>query len=81
MALTAYLFQKRRNKRMTWIIATAALIATWLNIKKDKRCFYIWMMTNSFWAIYDFNQAIYAQSFLFTIYFMLAAYGVWKWDQ
>ena len=35
---------------MTWLIATLSLFATWLNIKKIRACFAIWMITNITWA-------------------------------
>lgn len=64
---------------ISWIAASLALFATWLNIKKDKRCFYIWLITNGFWAGYDIAKGLYAQGALFTAYFVLAVYGLWRW--
>lgn len=66
---------------MSYIIMTLALYGTWLNIKKNRKCFYIWLGTNGFWAIYDFNLGLYAQGLLFAIYFALALYGILEWKR
>jgi hypothetical protein len=39
---------------MTWLVASASLFATWLNIRKIRACFAIWFLTNVTWAGYDF---------------------------
>ena len=66
---------------MSYIIATLALYGTWLNVQKNKKCFYIWSLTNGFWAIYDFSFGLYAQGLLFTAYFGLAVVGIIKWKK
>lgn len=65
---------------VSWVVAAAALFATWLNIRKDKRCFYIWIATNFFWASYDLAYGMYAQSLLFSVYTALAILGVMSWE-
>lgn len=64
---------------LTWILAVASLIGTWLNIKKVSICFAIWLVTNASWTIYDFYIGAYAQSALFLSYTILAAYGLYEW--
>lgn len=64
---------------LSWMIASFALIGTWLNIKKDSRCFVIWSCTNGFWAIYDAYHELYAQAALFSLYFIMAIIGLIKW--
>lgn len=64
---------------ITWIIAIAALVGVWLNIKKDRRSFMIWACTNGYWAIYDGYYGLYAQASLFAVYFVLAIVGLFKW--
>lgn len=63
----------------SWFIVGAALLGTWLNIQKDQRCFWIWCCTNGFWCMYDAWHELYAQAFLFAVYFVLAVVGIWKW--
>ena len=35
---------------MTWLVAAASLTATWLNIRRVRACFAIWLLTNVTWA-------------------------------
>lgn len=66
-------------ERITWIVMVAALVGTWINIKQDHRCFYIWSVTNTFFCIYNASHEQYAQAFLFAVYFVLAVVGIVKW--
>lgn len=63
----------------TMLLTVLALIGVILNIKKDIRCFYIWTFTNASWAMVDFYVGIYAQGILFTVYTVLALYGIYSW--
>jgi len=64
---------------ITWILTILSLIGVVLNIKKRRECFYIWTLTNASWAIVDYTEGIYAQSFLFLIYTGLAVWGIIEW--
>lgn len=64
---------------MTWILTVLSLIGVILNIRKNHNCFYIWAVTNATWAFIDFSANIPAQGVLFTIYFLLALWGIWEW--
>lgn len=62
-----------------WIVTTLSIIGVVLNIFKNKWCFVVWGVTNFAWCIIDFYKGIYAQSFLFLVYFILAIFGLFKW--
>jgi len=62
-----------------WVISFFSILGVWLNIKKVKYCFVIWMFTNACWMIIDFIQGIHAQAFLFMVYFILAVKGFYDW--
>ena len=64
---------------MTWLVATASLFATWLNIRRVRICFAIWACTNSAWAAYDFAHGLPAQGVLMTTYALLAIWGWFAW--
>ena len=64
---------------MTWLVAGAALFATWLNIRKVRICFLIWFVTNVAWAAYDFAHGLPAQGVLMAVYSGLALYGFHHW--
>ncbi len=64
---------------MTWLVAGASLFATWLNIRKVRLCFAIWLVTNLTWAAYDFTHHLPAQGVLMTVYAGLAVWGWFAW--
>lgn len=63
----------------TWTTAILSIIGVILNIRKSHTCFYIWAVTNASWTVIDFIKGIYAQAFLFLIYFCLAIWGLYEW--
>lgn len=65
----------------TGLLTILALIGVILNIKKHRACFYIWMFTNTSWAVVDFYKGIPMQGILFTIYTGLAVWGVFAWKE
>jgi nicotinamide riboside transporter PnuC len=64
---------------VTGVLTLLALVGVVLNIKKNIWCFYIWLVTNASWAFVDFYKGIPAQGVLFTIYTLLAVYGIVEW--
>lgn len=63
----------------TWVLTVASIVGVILNIKKRRACFYVWAVTNAAWAIVDFWKGLPAQGVLFSVYFVLALYGLWEW--
>lgn len=65
---------------ITWIVSGLALLGTILNAEKLRVGFWLWIITDFFWMIYDFKIGAYAQGTLFLIYIFLAVRGliVWK---
>lgn len=64
---------------MTWIITALSIVGVIANIYKRSWCFLVWAFTNAAWAVIDFRHGLYAQSALFTVYFALAIFGLYKW--
>jgi hypothetical protein len=64
---------------MTWIIVAIALYGTWLNARKNPNGFYFWLASNAYLSIYNLAIGELAMSLLFCTYFILAAYGLYKW--
>jgi len=63
----------------TWFLTTLSLIGVILNTHQDRRCFYIWIVTNTSWAAVDFYKGIYAQATMFLLYLALSIWGIFKW--
>lgn len=66
-------------EKISWIITGASLMGTWMNVNQDRRCFWIWIVTNGFWAVFNFYKEMYSQSLLFAVYLVLAITGLAKW--
>ena len=64
---------------LTWLLTILSVIGVVLNAHQDRRCFYIWMVTNSSWAVVDFYKGIYAQGTMFILYLLLSIWGLYKW--
>lgn len=62
-----------------WLLTALSLIGVVLNIKKRREGFICWIFTNAAWAIIDFQAGIPAQGALFTVYFVLAVWGLIEW--
>lgn len=65
----------------TWIVTCLSLIGVVLNIRQDRRCFFIWCFTNSSWMAVDFHKGLYAQAFMFSVYLILSIWGIWAWKR
>lgn len=66
---------------ITWLLTLASLAGVVLNVRLDRRCFYVWTVTNACWAVIDWRKGLYAQAVLFAVYFALAIYGVYEWKR
>ena len=63
----------------SWLISGLALAGTILNIYKRRCCFFIWLVTNSYFCLLDFRAGLYSQAFLFAVYAVLAVWGLVQW--
>lgn len=64
---------------MMWFLAGLSITGVILNVQKNPAGFALWMFTNACWAFIDFRKKLYAQSFLFVVYFFLALWGFFSW--
>lgn len=64
---------------MTWLLAATSLLGVALNIRKDRRCFALWLATNATWAVVDLRAGLPAQAALMAVYAGLAVYGWVAW--
>jgi len=63
----------------TWGLTMLSIFGVVLNNHQDRRCFYIWIVTNSLWAVVAFGKGIPAQGTMFLVYLALSLHGLWKW--
>ena len=65
----------------TWIVAIASIIGTVAIVYQKRWCFYIWALTNGFWAVYDLCLGLYSQAAVYIVHLLLAVWGLWKWSK
>jgi uncharacterized membrane protein YiaA len=65
----------------TWALTAVSLFGTMLNIRLDRRCFYIWSVTNASWMMFNLLIGQYAQAFLYLVNFALSIYGAIEWQR
>ena len=70
---------KEFKELVMWMLAGLSIFGVVLNVHKDPAGFLVWMFTNACWAVIDFRKNLYAQSFLFVVYFFLALWGWISW--
>jgi membrane protein implicated in regulation of membrane protease activity len=63
----------------TWFLTGASLVGVVANIYRRRWCFAVWLVTNTTWAVYDFSIGATAQGVLFSVYAVLAVWGLWTW--
>ena len=64
-----------------WVATSIALVGTVLNCRKNKACFWFWLVTNAMWACWDVMNAVYARALLDMVQFCLAIYGIYEWNR
>lgn len=64
---------------LTWALTILSIIGVILNTYHDRRCFWIWLVTNTSWAAVDFYKGIYAQATMFILYSCLSVWGLYQW--
>ena len=64
-----------------WVVTAAALVGVVLNIRKDSRCFMIWAFTNAAFALETWIYGAWNMTVLFSIYFVLAIWGLISWKK
>lgn len=69
------------NSVFTWTATLIALIGTVLNCRKNNLCFYLWIVTNSMWFIYDITNETPSRAVLDIVQLALAIYGVYEWKK
>lgn len=72
---------KELKEMLRWLLAVLSIIGAIMNVQHDRGGFLLWMFTNLCWAVIDFRRRLYAQSFLFVVYFILSFWGWIHWGR
>ena len=65
----------------SWIVTIASVTGTTANACKKCWGFVIWMLTNTFWVIYDVHFGLFPQAALYVVNFALAVTGFVLWGK
>lgn len=66
---------------MTWFLTAISLTGTILNIRKNIWCFYIWLIGDILWCIFDFTAGTYGRSLLDFVQVILAVCDIISWKK
>lgn len=64
-----------------WIVTIISLIGSVLNAKKSKWCFYVWILANVCWLIYDIHTRLYSRAALDVIQTIICISGIIYWKE
>ncbi len=64
---------------IAYLITAASIVGTLANSFGKRWCFYVWLCTNAFWAIYNVTVGSYAQALLYVFNFVTSIIGLIKW--
>jgi nicotinamide riboside transporter PnuC len=62
-----------------WITAAVSLLGVWLNIRKHRSCFVLWIGSNASWCLADATHGLPEQASLHAVYVLLAIHGLMAW--
>lgn len=64
-----------------WILATLSIIGGIRNAQGRIDGFYLWIIANIGWMVYDVLTKQYSQLVLFFVYTITSIYGIYKWKK
>lgn len=64
-----------------WLAVALSLWGTVLNIRHDRRCFYLWAVGNAGWVAIDLAHGVYQQAVLQFLYLLLSVWGIVAWKR
>jgi len=65
---------------MKWIIFCVALSGLVMNIRKKRAGFVLWLISNGYWAVYNWRAGEYEQGLLFLIFWFMSIIGFFAWS-
>ncbi|MHC4617239.1 MAG: hypothetical protein ACYTEQ_05750 [Planctomycetota bacterium] len=64
---------------INWCVAAIAAAGAVLNVKHRWQGFVFWLVSNSWWLLYNVCRQEYAAAALFALFLGLSAYGIISW--
>lgn len=64
-----------------WVLTIVSLIGNYLNCRKIRICFVVWIACNVGWILIDFYNAVYSRAVLDLVQIGFSVYGLNKWSK
>jgi len=65
---------------IAWILTAISLFGNWLNCRKIRYGFIVWLFVNTGWFIFDVYNGIYGRAVLDMVQNGFCVYGLIKWS-
>lgn len=62
-----------------WIVTVISVFGSILNARKSNKCFYVWIIANVFWLIYDIYTKLYSRAALDILQTIICISGIIHW--
>ena len=63
----------------TWLFTAISLTGTFLNIRKNILCFYLWAVGNIAWLGFDVATGLFSRAVLDAVHLAFALWGIFAW--
>ena len=64
---------------ISYIVTVLTLVGTVANAFQKSWCFYLWIVTNLFWVVYNFTIQQYQQAIIYIVNTIICVIGIVKW--
>ncbi|WP_412761990.1 nicotinamide mononucleotide transporter [Priestia megaterium] len=64
---------------MQTVLTIISLLGNYLNCRKKRICFILWIACNIGWSVVDFNHAAYSRLVLDIVQIGFSFYGFYNW--
>ena len=64
---------------LTWILTTFSLLGSYLNARKVRACFTVWIACNTGWMLFDIYNGVYSRAVLDIVQTAFCVYGLYEW--
>ncbi len=64
---------------ISYVVTILSIVGTVANAFQKRWCFWLWMVTNTFWVIYDIWMGAYGQAVLYVVNCITCVIGLWRW--
>lgn len=65
---------------LTWLLVALGLAGTVLNVRRDRRGFLFWVVSNAGLMAVNAGRGDWAQASMFGVYLLLAVWGWLSWQ-